>query len=240
MKTRSLSGFRFLSLALVVFVLLNLGIFGVVSSYPSALTNLAVTPDNPAGILTANFTHYDAGHLTNNLVGFVILSTFFVAVNLSASPGSKRRSSKIFVLGSVLAGVVACAFQFGLWLLTGTSDIGAVGASGIVYGAAGILLASSIYNFFGQVRDFRALRQDYYGSASPKLFIATSFSITTTAFFTYLALFETNVFFLVSPNVAWIPHEIGFVSGFLVTLLLFFVLRSPKRGVDDWVQSCNR
>jgi membrane associated rhomboid family serine protease len=228
MRPKCPSGFRFIGLTSLVFVVVNLTIFGIVSKCPSLLYDLALSPTHPSGIVTAIFTHYDVVHLASNLIGFTIVGLFFVVLHMPVDLKTRQSFSKIFGLGSFLVGIGTNVIGFGMWGAEGASGTGCAGASGMVYGAMGILLASSVYNiprYIGQLHSMRWERLD-----SPGLFIITSGSIGTAALLSYMPIFEAGTFFYVGPKVAWLLHELGFLFGFLAAMSLFFVLWLSKRG----------
>jgi membrane associated rhomboid family serine protease len=221
----SLAGFRSMGLTLVAFFTVNIAIFGIVSAYHPLLNALILAPDHPSGILTATFTHGDVSHLFGNMAVLAILGLFFVGVNMSADLETQKRLGKIFVLGSFLAGFAASAVQLVIWRFSGVSGIQACGASGMVYGAAGVLLASAFYNIPGCFSQIRLMLDGRFGIASPNIFYTISFSMCAATLFTYLAVFETRVFFYMETGVIWLVHELGFLFGFLASVLLFFALR---------------
>jgi membrane associated rhomboid family serine protease len=219
---------------LAAFFAVNMAIFGVVSAYHPLLNALVLAPDHPSGILTATFTHNDVSHLLGNMAVLAILSLFFVGVNASADHETKKRLGKIFVFGSFLAGIAASAVQLVIWRLSGVSGIQACGASGMVYGAAGVLLASAFYNIPRCFSNIRLILDDRLGVASPNIFYAASFSTCVVILFTYLAVFETNAFFYIQTGVVWLAHELGFVFGFLASVLLFLAMRK-KAAKKSWI-----
>jgi len=229
--SESWGGFRFLGLAIAVFFALNITVFCAVSASRPLLNTLVLSPDRPSGIVTATFTHNDISHMFGNLAVFGILGLFFVGVNQSADLESRRRLSKIFVFGSFLAGMAASAVQLGIWKISGVSTIQACGASGMVYGAAGILLASALYNIPGCISNIRLIMSDRLGIAPPNIFYAISFSMCVVALFSYMAVFETKVFFYMESGVVWSAHELGFLFGFLASILVLLALR--RRGRES-------
>jgi hypothetical protein len=47
-----------------------------------------------------------------------------------------------------------------------------------------------------------------------------------------MSVFQTDIFFYVSPEVAWLPHGIGFVFGLSAAMLLLRVFRLPEKQID--------
>jgi membrane associated rhomboid family serine protease len=88
-------------------------------------------PDGLVGIATAPFLHADFGHLIGNTIPFVVLG---VTIALS---GLAR------VLGATV--IIAVVGGLGTWLVAG-SDTNHIGASGIVFGYAGYLIARGFYS----------------------------------------------------------------------------------------------
>ncbi len=218
--SRWVAGYRFMGKTLAFFCCFNLIVYFVISRNPSLLESLALTPSQPYGIVTASFAHRDITHLAGNLVLFSIITVFFMSVNISLDLNSRKIASKIFCYGSFVAGFVTCAAQFVNWKVNGVSGTGAYGSSGVVYGAAGILLASAVYNIFLCTRSFRSRSLDSAGVASPDVFFAAAFSIHVIGIFTYLPVFQREMFFFVNKKVAWNFHEVGFLIGFSFSLLL--------------------
>ncbi len=177
--SRWVAGYRFIEKTLVFFCCFNLIVYFVISGNPSLLEYLALTPSQPYGVVTANFAHRDINHLAGNTVLFVIMTAFFMSVNISLDLNSRRIASKIFCYGSFAVGIATCAAQFLNWKMNGISGIGAYGSSGVVYGAAGILLASAVYNILLCMRSFRLGSLDSAGVASPNVFLQRLFRYTS-------------------------------------------------------------
>jgi membrane associated rhomboid family serine protease len=226
-----LTGFGFLSWALVAFFVVNITVFAMVSAYPPLRDPLLLTPSQPSGIVTAQFTHRDINHLVSNLAGFAILGLFFVGVNISADFETRRRLSKIFGFGSIIGGIAASAIQFSFWNVSAVSGIKACGASGVVYGAAGVLLVAALYNLPRCISQVRSAWRERLGTASANIFYAAAFSMCVAALFTYQPIFETGSFFYMSEETVWSCHALGFLLGSLVSVLLFTAIHfSKNRG----------
>lgn len=89
------------------------------------------------GILTAPFLHAGFGHLAGNTIPFVLLGLVIAAAGA-------RRVIEVTVIVVLVGGL-------GTWL-TGPSHTSTIGASGIVFGYAGFLVARGFFQ-----RSFAAL-----------------------------------------------------------------------------------
>jgi membrane associated rhomboid family serine protease len=92
--------------------------------YPRSLSGLP-------GILSAPFLHEGFGHLLGNTVPFVVLGLVIAAAGA-------RRIIEVTVIVILVAGL-------GTWLTAG-SGTDTVGASGVVFGYAGYLIARGFFN----------------------------------------------------------------------------------------------
>jgi len=225
--TGRLAGFGIIGVTLSAFVLVNIIIFIAVSVNPSLREALVLSPERPSSIVTAVFTHRDFAHLIGNLTFFAFLSVFFMGVNASAGVELRRRLSLVFCLGSFLAGIAAVAIQFYVWR-SAAFEITACGSSGIIYAGTGILLASAICGLPGRLARLRLAGCDQFGVGSSGIFYAVPFSACAGIMFTYMSIFETNSFFYVTQETAWLCHELGFLLG-LFTSALFFVFYYSKK-----------
>jgi membrane associated rhomboid family serine protease len=91
--------------------------------YPRSLNGLP-------GILSAPFLHAGFGHLIGNTIPFVVLGLLIAA-------GGARRVIEVTVIVALVAGL-------GTWLTAGSHSI-TIGASGIVFGYAGYLIARGFF-----------------------------------------------------------------------------------------------
>ncbi len=91
--------------------------------YPRTLSGLP-------GILSAPFLHAGFGHLLGNTVPFVVLGLVIAA-------GGARRVIEVTVIVILVAGL-------GTWLTAG-SGTDTIGASGVVFGYAGFLIARGFF-----------------------------------------------------------------------------------------------
>jgi membrane associated rhomboid family serine protease len=223
-----LAGFGFIGVTLSAFVLLNIIIFVTVSVNSGLRDVLVLSPERPYSIVTAVFTHRDFAHLIGNLTFFAFLSVFFMGVNASAGVELRRRLSMVFCLGSFIAGIAAVAVQFYVWRSAAAFDITACGSSGVIYAGTGILLASALCGLPGRLARLRFIECDQFGVGSSGIFYAVPFSVCAATLFTCMSIFETNSFFYVSQETAWLCHELGFLLG-LFTSALFFIFYYSKK-----------
>jgi membrane associated rhomboid family serine protease len=91
--------------------------------YPRALAGLP-------GIISAPFLHAGFGHLTGNTIPFIVLGLVIAAAGA-------RRVIEVTLIVIVVAGL-------GTWLTAG-SHTNTVGASGVVFGYAGFLIARGFF-----------------------------------------------------------------------------------------------
>jgi membrane associated rhomboid family serine protease len=126
-----------------------------------------------SGILFAPFLHYGLGHLLSNSLALAPLLFFSLAY-------SKRLTLDALILIALIGG--ACT-----WLLGGPHSVH-IGASGLIFGLIGYLLAIGLFR-----RELVAL--------------AVSLAV---AFYYGWALFSL---FVVLPGVSWAGHFFGFAAG---------------------------
>ena len=88
-------------------------------------------PDGLVGIGTAPFLHADFGHLIGNSIPFLVMGATIALSGLAR------------VIGATA--IIAVVGGLGTWLVA-SSDTNHIGASGIVFGYAGYLIASGFYS----------------------------------------------------------------------------------------------
>jgi membrane associated rhomboid family serine protease len=224
-----LVGFRNLGQAFIVFSLLNLAIFTLISLHPPLLRDLWLSDDRPWGILTSVFTHADPDHIVSNLLGFVLASGLFAVVSAVNSVEGRRRWSRVFLWLVFLSGFVANVIQYP-WLLW-HPDFNSWGASGIVYGAFGVLLAASLRSVPAHLHVIAREHRRWTGKRRRRrLFKFDRGSLATLPGLVCLAVvtsFLLSIFtnpgeFLgVGPGVNVLAHGLGFLIGFLGATALF-------------------
>jgi len=79
--TDALSGFRPLTLAVILFLVPNIAVFFAVSLRPEIIEALWLSARTPWGIVTAAFLHREAAHLLQNLLGFLVAVVLFALSN---------------------------------------------------------------------------------------------------------------------------------------------------------------
>ena len=215
----ALSGFRFLALATVLFTIPNIAVFFAVSLRPEILEALWLSARTPWGIITAAFLHREAGHLLQNLLGFLAAVVFFVLINLLQDRKGKERYSRIFLLAFPSGFLANAAELFVRWMSNSAGS--AYGASGVVYSAIGICTASATINSCALlIRFVRSLRDPGIKETVPEL-LTVLFNILLLFLALYLILFARESFLNVSPGVDVFVHTAGFLIGFAISSALF-------------------
>lgn len=224
-----LSGFRPLGIAFIIFSFANLAVFALVSLWPGLLEGFWLSADRPWGILTSAFTHADLSHLAANLQGFVFAAGFFVVVAAVNPVPLRRRWSRVFLWLVFIAGFAANALEYPL-LLAGP-NYNSWGASGIVYGALGVLLAAALRSLPAHFRAiarehrrWRGRRRKWGLFKFDRKSVRTLPNLMTIAVLTTFLLMiftDPGGFLSVGPGVDVLAHGLGFLFGFLGAMILF-------------------
>ncbi|MBC7218818.1 MAG: rhomboid family intramembrane serine protease [Hadesarchaea archaeon] len=221
---RLLAGFRPILKALLIFLILNFGIFVLLSCWPSLLGWLWLSADRPWGIITSAFSHVDLDHIVSNVVGFIFAAALFVLINLNKSEKARRRLSNRFLLLAFVAGITANLLQYPFFLLrTGKSSYG---ASGIVYGALGIVFSCALHDLPSNIRfiarERRRLAARTKKRRSPRFtiggvkFFSSLFAISVVVSLLLLVLFDISAFLNIAPEVDVFAHGVGFLAGLVL------------------------
>lgn len=236
--SRRLAGFRSVGIAFTLFSLLNLALFVLISLHPPLLEVLWLSVDRPWGILTSAFTHEDLGHLVSNLEGFVLAIGLFVVVSRVNPVRVRKRWSRAFLWLVFVAGFAANATEYPLLLWD--QNYNSWGASGIVYGALGVLLAASLSSFPSHVRAIARERRRWARKRRKwGLFKFDRISLTILPALTCIAVIislllpiftDPEGFLGARPGVDVWAHGVGFLFGFLgaMALLKFRFRRARK------------
>jgi len=221
--TDGLFDFRFLVLAIALFLLSNLVMFFVTSSYPELIKVLWLSADKPWGIFTAAFVHKDASHLAGNIVYFLISSIFFVLSNIPQEREGRSFYSKVFLLLVFFSGILWNAIEFFVWRRPSSiTEFGGYGASGVVYGAIGICTASALVNFAAALRKyFRSLKASNREIAKPDLF-SLLVNLMILILILALELVAPESFLAAGPETNIFAHFGGFAIGFIFASILFY------------------
>ncbi len=229
--SRHLYGFHPLGLAFTLFALINLAVFALVSLWPGLLGGLWLSADRPWGILTSAFTHAELGHLAANLEGFVLAAGLFVVVTAVNPPPVRRRWSRAFLWLVFIACIAANILEYPV-LLAGP-DFNSWGASGIVYGAFGVLLAASLRSLPAHFRVIarehrrwvgRRRRWGVFKFDRKSLHVIPSL-LSLAVLITLLSMIFTDIegFLSVGPGVDVLAHGLGFLFGYLGATGLFLI-----------------
>jgi membrane associated rhomboid family serine protease len=225
---RHLAGFKSVGLAFIIFSLVNLAIFGLVSLHPPLLEGLWLSADRPWGILTSAFTHADLPHLTSNLESFTLAALLFIPVSLVYPVRIRRRWSRIFLWLVFLAGIGANVIEYPLVLIG--PDFNSWGASGIVYGALGVLFAACLQSLSAHLKTLskerrRVRRRKKRGPFRfDRKFLKTFPALVTLSLlfsFFWLIFTDPGVFLSAGPGIDVFAHGFGFLGGFGGAMVLF-------------------
>ncbi len=148
------------------------------------LDNLGIRPrylPGLVGLATAPFLHLDFGHLISNTVPFIVLGGVVLL-------GGK----KTFITVSIF---IAFAGGFALWLL-GPGGTNHIGASLVIFGYLGFLLARGVFEKSGP-------------------WIAVSLIILVIYGGMIIGVFPSR------PEISWQGHLFGFIAGILAAQLMF-------------------
>ena len=221
-----LTGFRSIGVAFTIFTLANITIYLLISLHSQLLDFLYLSTDHPWGILTSAFAHIDLAHLVNNLEGFTFAVLLFLPVVSVYQVRIRRRWSRVFLWLVFLSGICANAIEYPLYLFSSREP--SLGASGIVYGALGVLLAASLLSLPAHIHalakgrrarrriKWRPFRYDRYSRASFSALMCFSIILS----FLYLIITDTAGFLSAGPGVDVLAHGLGFLLGFLPAMVL--------------------
>jgi membrane associated rhomboid family serine protease len=225
--SRRFAGFRSVGLAFTIFTLLNLAVFFLISLWPGLLDFLWLSADHPWGIVTSNFVQAELPHLASNLEGFTFAAGFFVIVCLVLKVEDRRRWSRIFLWLVFLSGIVGSAIEYPV--LIKSQDF-SWGASGIVYGGLGVLLAACIRSLPAHMQLFAKEHRRARKRRKRRVFKFDRKSLRTfpslmsfALLLSFLVLIFTDPanFLSVAPGVDVLAHGLGFLLGFLPAMVLF-------------------
>jgi membrane associated rhomboid family serine protease len=230
--SRRLSGFRSVGIAFIIFVALNVAVFFAISLWPGLLGWLWLSASTPWGIVTCNFTQAELPHLAGNLEGFTFAVGFFVVVCTVLKVEVRRRWSRIFLWLVFLSGIVESAIEYPVRvIINGNVSWASWGASGIVYGTFGVLLAACLRSLPAQMmaltkehRRWDHKRRKWGLFRFDRKSLRTFPSLMSlTLLISFLLLIFTNPrdFLSVGPNVDVFAHGLGFLLGSLPAMVLF-------------------
>jgi membrane associated rhomboid family serine protease len=232
------AGFRSVGIAFTIFTLLNLAVFSLISLWPGLLDFLMLSADRPWGIVTSNFAHEEFPHLASNLEGFTFAAGFFVIVCLVLKVKDRRRWSRLFLWLVFLSGIVGSVIEYPVLIVSGDSSWG---ASGIVYGALGVLLAACIRSLPAHIQLFakehrRQARKRRKWRMFSRRSLRTFPSLMSLALLlSFLVLIFTDPadFLSAAPGIDVLAHGLGFLLGFLPAMVLFRPTFRPTRRSEN-------
>jgi membrane associated rhomboid family serine protease len=204
----------------VLFTIPNIAVFFAVSLRPEILEALWLSARTPWGIITAAFLHKEAAHLLQNLLGFLAAVISFALSNLVQDRKGKERYSRIFLLAFPSGFLANAAELFVRWMSNSAGS--AYGASGVVYSAIGICMASAVINACPLlVRHVISFRDPGSKKMTVPEILITALNLALIAFALYLILSARESFLNVSPGVDVFVHTAGFLIGFGISSALF-------------------
>lgn len=218
-----LAGFRNLGLAFIIFFLLNIVIFVSIFLCPRLFEYLWLSADHPWGIFTSAFVHSDSSHLVGNLLSLLLWSILFVSINWYHDKGTRQTYSKIFLWVIFLSGFATNAIDFIVrWQPSGITEVGARGASGIVYAAAGVCMVSALSNFSEHLRGLAKP-----GELKQKL-AKLGFGALVVILLVFYVVQDPRTFLNVAQEVNVHAHLWGFSLGLFLSLALFSIYSVQK------------
>jgi len=216
------AGFRSVGIAFTIFVTLNVTVFLLVRLFPGLLDHLQLSAGNPWGIITSAFVQVKLPHLANNLGCFAVFTALFVLVCYSLNVEVRRRWSHVFLWFVFLSGIMANEIEY--LLIPVSSSLPSYGASGIVYGSEGILLAACAVRlpswFEVTKKALRKLRSNFKktvraANLGPLGILAWAMPVIVLAVFVPLLVVNAPSFFSVGLGVDVLAHVLGFFIGLL-------------------------
>jgi len=213
--SRRLTGFHPLSIAFIIFSLLNISVYSLIALHPDLLESLWLSPSTPWGILTSAFTHAELGHLVSNLEGFALSILLFIPVASVHSPSIRRRWSRAFLWLGFVSGIGANLIEYPTTLIGPGSS--SWGASGIVYGSLGVVLAGALLSLPDHLKTMtkkrskkkRKLKFNRKSWRELRAIFVLSFLIA----FLIAILTDTAGFLNVEPGIDVFAHGVGFLIG---------------------------
>ena len=225
--SRRLAGFRSVGTAFILFSLLNLALFLLITLYPQLLEGMWLSADRPWGIFTSAFVHEDLSHLIGNLEFFLLWSMLFVVINLYSDKETRQTHGKIFLWLIFISGFATNAIDFtARWWPSGITEVGARGASGIVYAAAGVCMASALNN---SSESLRGLSKS--GELKQKL-ARLCFGALVVILLVLYVVQDPRTFLNVAPEVNVRAHFWGFSIALFLSLglLLIYSIQKMRKG----------
>lgn len=221
--SRRLTGFHPLSIAFIIFSLLNISVYSLIALHPDLLESLWLSPSTPWGILTSAFTHAELGHLVSNLEGFALSVLLFIPVVSVHSPDIRRRWSRAFLWLVFLSGIGANLIEYPTTLVGPGSS--SWGASGIVYGSLGVVLAGALLSLPGHLKTMtkrrsKKKRKLRFNRKSWRELRAI-FVLSLLMAFLIAILTNTGRFLNVGPGIDVFAHGVGFLIGLWGGMAMF-------------------
>lgn len=215
-------GFKYVWIAIILFCLVNVLLH--ILLWPSSLDYLTLSADRPWAFLPSAFVHWDSSHLFNNLWAFVGFGLVFVFVNMFGSMERKKYWSKFFFYLVFIGGILAGVIEFLARHFMGRHDTIA-GSSGLVYASIGVLFASSLFISLSYLLD-GFIKRGFFKNTRKLLDFALN--IATFIFLFLYLTHDPSDFLSVGPKTGVFAHGYGFLLGFSISVILFFIARKLK------------
>ncbi|MEM2877937.1 MAG: rhomboid family intramembrane serine protease [Candidatus Hadarchaeales archaeon] len=214
-----------LILLVICFSAVAIPVYAAVSAERSLAGWLWLSSERPWGVVTSVVLHVDAPHLINNMTGLLMVTVIFGGVIQIYPSPVRRRWCVAFAILATAAAFIINAVEY-LVILSGYG-LRTWGASGMVYGATGVLLAAALKSMPAQVT--RMVRKWRSGGGKRVLTadiaerMLSGISVVLVFIFLFSIFFDPDGFFGAGPGVNLFAHEMGFLTGFLSATLLGFL-----------------
>jgi len=214
---------------LVLFITI-LGISALALYFPIKWNRafLSASSDSPWGIITSIFIHSDIQHFNSNMIYFSFFVLIFILINSGLPSDIRYIRAKTFAIG-----VFASAIAANLTWITLFPHISAIGSSGAVYAAIGIVLFFSISNSIMPALIYEEF--DRYTS-SIKNFILWIVNIAMFVFIPNYIIGSPLSFIVIRSGPNTFIHSWSFILGILAAATHFIYEAIYLPGHLDWVK----
>ncbi len=178
---------------LLVFTYIYSDIFNLINKLNFSYYS-GVLLSQPYRILTSHFIHHDFSHLLSNIFGIVVSRYFLKGLN------SKKVFTFIMIIFVLIPLQPLICYMLDIYLFDNKLSI-SYGFSGIIFGLESFILLSSI---LGKEKIFNY-----------NICLKKNRSITRTC----LAIISMGFIYSLLPNISFIGHSTGFISGIITFLL---------------------
>lgn len=238
----TLSGFGWAILVMVVFCVINVIVFYLISKWPNLVNITQLSKDSPLGIVGAIFTHTEPKHLIGNLYGIFFALFAFIFISQADSKKLRIHGSLGFLCIIFGAGIGANFILYLISFVIARSP--SWGASGVIFGVLGLLTTKIILNLrvgyqympagFRDWLHIRSLkkRKKKVSFARKQRMIKTFRNMVSLLFLLMIIwiLIDNTVGLIldIDPTIDYLAHELGFVLGAVGSWLFFKKNYVPK------------